>query len=516
MPHLKSVFARVGHFPWYPLVFCAYPVLALLSVNFDQLKPAYAFRPLLAFLSCTLVLFLILKALLHDWHRAAFLSFLLALFFSSYGQVYAVVEHGLRIPNPGNYLLPVWIILFCLALWLSARSSIPFHKVTVYLNIFSLILLAFPIYQISYFLIAENIALPGQNSIIAERLHLTQDRPLPDVYYIILDSYGRSDLLREAYGYDNSGFIAALEGMGFYVAECSQSNYVRTEQSLASSLNMNYLPVISPVFTPEGTDRLPLWKLLKRNAVHQIFEQAGYRTVAYASGFSWSELEDSDIYLMPSVIGVQPTEFEALLLRTTLARVLQDFGIFNLNNVQAVRYRERTLFVLHSLEKMAQEPGPKFVFVHLIPPHPPFVFGPSGKNLDPDQFRDSNGNYSADGYADGYQLQVEFISNQIAQVVRTIIDKSSTPPVIVIQGDHAPWFQSKEKSFDILNAYYFPGHVDSLYATISPVNTFRLIFNQYFGSNFPLRVDSSYFSPIPHIYNFTLIPNACTDKMGER
>jgi hypothetical protein len=516
MLRLKSILACVAHFPWYPIVFSAYPVLALLSVNFDQLDPAYAFRPLLIFVSSALALFLLLKALLRDWHRAAFISFLITLLFSSYGHVVALVEKNLGMPNPGMFLLPVWMILFCLTLWLSTRPSLPFQKMTVYLNTFSLVLLAFPVYQIGYFLIAECVPLPEQSAILAERLHLPQDQPPPDVYYIIMDSYGRSDLLREAYDYDNSEFIAVLEGMGFYVAKCSQSNYVRTEQSLASSLNLDYLPTISSVFVPDETDRLPLWKLLKRNAVQDMFEQVGYRTIAYASGFSWSELEDSDIYLAPSVMGVQPTEFEALFLRTTPARVLQDFGIINLNNVQAVRYRERTLFVLHSLEKMAQEPGPKFVFVHLIPPHPPFVFGPSGKNIDPNQFRDANGNYPADGYAEGYQLQVEFISDQIAQVVRTIIEKSSTPPVIVIQGDHAPWFQPKEKSFNILNAYYLPGHTDSLYSAISPVNTFRLIFNQYLGGVFPLLDDSSYFSPIPQIYNFTLIPNACTDKMGER
>ena len=53
-----------------------------------------------------------------------------------------------------------------------------------------------------------------------------------------------------------------------------------------------------------------------------------------------------------------------------------------------------------------------------------------------------------------------------------------------------------------------PGHTDQLYPTISPVNTFRVLFNTYFGTNYPLLEDVSYKSPIPHIYDFTKIPNA--------
>jgi hypothetical protein len=40
----------------------------------------------------------------------------------------------------------------------------------------------------------------------------------PDVYYIILDGYGRQDVLQREYGFDNSEFINALQSRAFYVA----------------------------------------------------------------------------------------------------------------------------------------------------------------------------------------------------------------------------------------------------------------------------------------------------------
>jgi hypothetical protein len=47
----------------------------------------------------------------------------------------------------------------------------------------------------------------------------------------------------------------------------------------------------------------------------------------------------------------------------------------------------------------------------------------------------------------------------------------------------------------IMNAYHFPqGGNSLLYPSISPANTFRVIFNYYFGADFELVDDRSYYS----------------------
>jgi hypothetical protein len=61
----------------------------------------------------------------------------------------------------------------------------------------------------------------------------------------------------------------------------------------------------------------------------------------------------------------------------------------------------------------------------------------------------------------------------------------------------------------ILAAMYFPDHEDSLYADITPVNFFRLVFNNYFGGKYDILQDVSYFSPVPKLYDFSEIPNTC-------
>ena len=63
----------------------------------------------------------------------------------------------------------------------------------------------------------------------------------PDIYYIILDGYGRADVLQEIYNHDNTSFTSALTERGFYVGDESQSNYLRTSLSITSALNMEYI-----------------------------------------------------------------------------------------------------------------------------------------------------------------------------------------------------------------------------------------------------------------------------------
>jgi hypothetical protein len=71
----------------------------------------------------------------------------------------------------------------------------------------------------------------------------------------------------------------------------------------------------------------------------------------------------------------------------------------------------------------------------------------------------------------------------------------------VIQGDHGEPAvvlgldddDDIRASFSIMNAYRLPDGGDSLlYPSISPVNTFRMIFNYYLGADFDLLEDRNY------------------------
>jgi len=331
----------------------------------------------------------------------------------------------------------------------------------------------------------------------------------PDVYYFVLDMYTREDLMKSAYDYDNSEFLKELEARDFYVASCSQSNYTRTELSVASSMNMSYLQGLDDKFVPESTGRLRLWDSLKHGAVRYNLEQMGYQTVSYATGYAWSELDDADVFLTPPPFSSGMTEFETLFLQTTLLSEAQELGWLDADQVMAQNYRDRHMLVFNSMGDVVQMQGPKFVYVHLIMPHPPFVFGPDGEYTDPADFWNEKKVYPRDKFAIGYKNQVTYLNQKMLEMLDTILSDSETPPIIILQGDHGPWSQPNPQHFFILNAYHLPGHNDELYPTISPVNSFRLVFNDYFGGKYDMLKDVSYYSPVPKLYEFRTVSYLC-------
>jgi hypothetical protein len=193
-------------------------------------------------------------------------------------------------------------------------------------------------------------------------------------------------------------------------------------------------------------------------------------------------------------------DFENLLIRTTAARVLAE-GIAFLNlppdwEARDRIHREQILYTLDELRQMPEVPGPKFVFAHLVIPHWPHVFGPNGESV-----------HDQPDSATGYRNQVIFINKQIIPILENILSKSSTPPVIIIQGDHGSIIESPERRMSILNAYYLPaGGESALYENISPVNSFRVVLNEIFGDNAPLLDDKSYYSIYADPYNYQIIP----------
>ena len=491
--------------PWYPIAFSAYPVLALMAFNVGQVKLDAGSRALLVCLAIALILFILLRLILSNWHRAAFLSTLWMVLFFSYGHVHITLMKKFPDMEFERWLLIGWGVLAVFAVWLAVKKS-PASPPT--LNVIALGLVITSLWQIR-----SGVQPGGVHRVAAENAPVQEDlvRPEnpPDVYYFILDSYGREDLLKRAYGYDNSPFIEGLEARGFYVAQCSQSNYIRTELSVGSSLNMSYLQDLDPAFASDSIKRRLLWDSLKHSAVRYNFESMGYKTVAFATGFAWSELDDADVFYTPPPFSAGMTEFETLFMQTTLALHAQDLGWIDPDQLVGQNFRDRTMLVFDSLDDIVRMPEPTFAYVHLISPHPPFVFGPDGEYTNPAEFWNENKQYPSGLYAEGYQNQLTFLNHKMLEAIDTIIAGSETPPIIILQGDHGPWHQTKDQRMWILNAYYLPGHEDKLFSKISPVNTFRYIFNAYFGGNYDMLPNVSYFSPVPKLYDFSEIKNNC-------
>lgn len=492
--------------PLHPFLFAIYPILALLAFNVSEVESSSSVRPLLSSILLAGLLALIFYMLFRDWKRAALLTTVLLILFYSYGHVYIALK-GVNLN--GFYLFrhrtlaPLWLVLGALLIWWLSRKSINSSSVTYAMNIVGLFLLILPAFQLMSFSLQNRTSQAEQNT---SAVSLKAGENPTDIYYIILDGYGRSDVLKNEYGYDNSNFLNSLRDMGFTIAECSQSNYAQTQMSLASSLNFNYIESLSDRFVPGSDDRTGLDELIQHGAVRESLEQAGYQTVAFATGFLATELTDADYFLGPQRSQGQLNEFEYLLMETTFARLLQDGNRFGMQSAGSELFRERTLFTLDKLDELSYIEGPKFVFVHIIAPHPPYVFGPTGGPVEPAQVGTTKTQEGASHYRD----QAIYISSRMTEIIPKIIANSTTPPIIIIQGDHGPTVASSPRArMSNLSAFLLPGAEAPVHSTITPVNIFRIIFNTHFGQNLELLDDVSLYSDYTDPFNFKVIQNTC-------
>ena len=326
----------------------------------------------------------------------------------------------------------------------------------------------------------------------------------PDIYYIILDGYGRADMLQAVHGFDNSMFIGALEERGFVVASASESNYVRTILSLSSSLNMQYLDDLS-VAMGDSDLWWPAQGVLKHSEMRSVLERWGYKTVFFANNGQFSDIRDGDFYETP--FPIQLDSFSGLFVSQTNLSPLADIDLLGISKPSYETHRRIILYDFDRLPEIAKIAGPKYVFVHIIAPHPPYVFDHLGTPLDP-PYPFTLAVESPTGYIE----QLQFINQKVLATIDGILANSEAPPIIIIQGDHGSGTRTDHNSlentclyerFSILNAYYLPGvPKDSVPMDLSPVNSFRFLFNTYFDTDLALLPNRQYFSTNDHFYEF--------------
>lgn len=498
----------------YPFLFALYPVLYLLAVNIDQISPLMAFRAMALPLAGCLLLFLLMALVTRNWQKAALVAAfwmvaIYLLFFFLYVPLYRAVEKtvlfGINIGRHRTLLVAILVLLVAGTVLLATRKG-TFGTTTAVLNLVAIAAIAFPLFQIAAYKVQANrLFSPGQTVDQQEiAVSLPQDQTPPDVYYIVLDMYTRQDLLQEFFNYDNAPFLQFLTDRGFYVADCSQSNYTSTQYSLGSSLNMEYLQEMGL-----AVDDPDLVQAVQQSTVWSLFKKLGYRTVAFETGFSITEFRHADEYLSPfgslwdGLFYGGVNSFEAMILKNSAGTLLYEAKPNMAKKYQTIldtpyiQYRERIDYSLDRLETIAGLEGPKFVFAHILAPHDPFVFDRNGNFV----FRETPFTLNSDkeyvtreSYIAGYTGELEYLNSRIEQIVSAILDGSKQPPIIILQGDHgSPRSNDTGGYAAILNAYYFPENgTESLYPTISPVNSFRAVFNQFFGGQFPILGDQSY------------------------
>lgn len=511
--------------PLHPILFALLPALSSLSTNIEGLAVRHAVRPALVLLIATATLWIGLRQLLGSWKQAALISSVAVSILSVYGYLHTLainlVSTWIDRPVAAHLVLaPASLAFILLVAWLVRQNADGTPTMTGVMNAIAVAALLYPAFRIVDFELRGVDAWPAAAGPMPSERVVSggpgTERP-PDIYYVILDGYGRADVLEEYFGFDNQAFLEFLTGAGFYVGEASHSNYGVTHLSVASTLNMDYLNDLAAAMGVESTDHRPISHLILDSLVVRALRSSGYEIVATETGYRRTELTGADLFFRRPSARVSP--FEALMIEESFLRAVLDLAAEFGFERWYPGYSSHAGLVRFSLEKLgdaADLPGPKFVFVHVFAPHPPFVFDRDGNSpAQTGSYSTHDGNQfggSVKEYREGYVDQVQYLNRVLMTVVEDILARSELQPIIILQGDHgsglmtnwdAPAETDLRERMSILNAVLLPAKARSaLYPEISPVNTFRLIFDSLFGTNLGLLPDRSYFSSWRWPYDF--------------
>ena len=495
----------------HPFLISLVPVLFIYSQNIHEISILKFLFLVLSIFLVAVLLWLLVRFIIKNNEKAGLIISLLLVLSFSYGHIYLLVDDftlGNSDLGRHRYLIIPFVISFIVGTYYFVKTKVKLNKVTTIFNVFAATFLAIILINIvgsnvenidsfDGTLITTNTSLATYGADI-EIISPHQDefKNHPDVYYIVLDGYTSSSSLKKFLNYDNQEFVSYLTNKGFKVNHNSYSNYPGSLPSIASTLNMRYLNFLTEGEIGQRELHILSEKMMMENTVMQNFKSAGYEIIILHKPFATvtsSPLFDLELCNRNKYIDSQ---LLSLTIRTSILG-------FSLEKWQEHEMRETTLCNFSELPKQQQKfDEPIFVFSHILIPHPPYLFSPEGKpvsSVRPQGLEDWD-------YKEGYINSLKFANKKITQVVDELLTDPENPPVIIIQADHGTQFdfdpsktsnENIEQLMSNFSAYYLPG-IDKNFPddVITPVNTFRIIFNSYFNTDYDLLENKIYWEDI--------------------
>jgi hypothetical protein len=521
--------------PLYPVLLAIFPALSLYVYNLQQVRLNQVVFTILFLVIASLVILFAIQALVRDPQKSALIAGVWFLLFFSYGHVNTSVSYLfnaagmldetrdlLRGTLADNIWLATWACLLVLFILIILKYPKDLSFANRLLSLCSVVALLSVVVSWAWAKVRQPTNRIDQ--FISDWMNRHPEEalvrgdapadPLPDIYYIILDGLPSERVLREYYQTDLAEFRAYLEGKGFYIAGDSWTNYSGTDQSLTSSLNFMYLDELKQL-GPNTSDLMPLEIMTENNRLFAFLHGYGYQTMTFADEYALTEITSADFYQTPQhwVLNAFQNELVNITPVPALTRVFSFKSAFD-------RHREEILFMYENLYTEVDPERPRIVFAHFLVPHPPFVFGANGEPVAMDDtfsFKLRAREIGRDKVIAGFRDQVHFATTRLIPELDKILSLSKRPVIILIQGDHGSGLNFDWDSLEntdlnermpIFNAYYFyDRNYSRLSPDISPVNSFRVILDQYFGLNLPLLENHSYFLRVYHPYDFLEVTN---------
>jgi hypothetical protein len=494
---VSTLTRALTRYPIYPLLLAAYAVLYVYAENLTEVVPVDLVAPLGRALIGAATVFAFAALLYRDWRRGALVAAVIVVGASVFG----LVQPGLNaILGLGDRtLLVLWASLIAGAVIVAARIRDSLATLTMVANAFAIVLISLSLITIVPHEAARaarsSEAKPTTSVLTATRV------PDRDIYLLVFDRYGSNWSIEHRFGITDNDLPDQLAKRGFQVVPGARANYRGTSMSLPTLLNMEMHDHLTATIGPVSNDRTPLRDKLRRTQVAMFLKQNGYRY--YHMGTWWEPTRTNE--LADEVLNYgEDTELTGVLHQASVLRVVDSaLGRVPPDGLKRHVAREQSLFQFRQLERLAVVPGRKFVFAHILLPHPPYRLAADGRPI-----------FAAEASrrpeAELYREQLRFTNSRILATANALLaGPDETDPIVVIVGDEGPTLCPPTQDcpaggtpeglgirLGVLTAMYLPGLPAGLLPPDhSLVNTFRVIFSEYFGADLPRLPDRSFVEP---------------------
>ena len=512
---------------FHPFLIAFFPVIAIYSVNIGFIQLEEFILPTLLIVGSAFLFFLCLKYILKNGKKAALVVSLSFIIFFSFGHVYNMLNQvSIDDTDLGSnkILLPIFTILFGIGSFLIIKTKRMLGNATSIVNAISVVFISVIVVMVGIETFGCDECLIQQTSarqvdffsdkkidfspyFEAHSFSISESDSLPNVYFIILDGYPRNDVLKKHVSFDNSEFTNMLEQRGFHIAEKSFANYSFSGFSISSTMNMNYINFLVDEYGKDSMDYSPIvgkdFGLYVDNQVTKNFKSMGYKVV---------KIGTAPIYLdeMP-LADLSPCYMTVHLMGNKLLHAVGSTSVVGYFVERWAEDQQREI-ILCNFEELPKISGyfeePVFVWSHIMLPHFPLIFGPDGESITPGksllsmnhpEFTDSGWNVKQQ-----FVQQIQFANKKSIEFIDKILENEKRS-IIIIQSDHGSAFDvnfmdpTDDDAFQKLSnlsAIYFPDekHREMLTDDRSNVNTFRTVFNTYFGSDYDMLEDRTHWN----------------------
>ena len=260
--------------------------------------------------------------------------------------------------------LGIYIILFLAFPIFIIKTKRVLNNFIKIIAVSSLVVMMMPIVDIGeHFVYGDNYVAETYST---DMNPISVQHQSPDVYYILPDAYAGFKSTEMYWNFDNSDFKNYLTENGFYITEDSYANYDYTAASVPSTMNMTYgYGDGDPIDIPRQNNGN--WPIFDN------FRSKGYTTFFIESGLYLDFHINNVDHKLCSPSDMLDTFFvRAMFERSMILPVGVEFFLQG-------DLRDKVNCSFDELDKILKnDKTPKFVFTHVMSPHSPFVFGPTG------------------------------------------------------------------------------------------------------------------------------------------